>query len=156
MNDNQNHKEYKGYNGTLILTDTGVIIKRGAKGFLLGGGMLRGDKTIPYSSIVAVQLKKAGMTAGYIQLTLKGGSEAKSGLFQSAIDENSINFHSAFGGNNNELFTEAKTLIEEKINSVGVPKSSGLDELEKLATLKEKGIINEEEFNAKKKQLLGL
>ena len=78
MNDNQNYKEYKGYNGTLILTDTGVIIKRGAKGFLLGGGMLRGDKTIPYGSIVAVQLKKAGMTAGYIQLTLKGGSEETS------------------------------------------------------------------------------
>ena len=157
MNDNQNHKEYKGYNGTLILTDTGVIIKRGAKGFFLGGGMLRGDKTIPYSSIVAVQLKKVGMTAGYIQLTLKGGSEAKSGLFQSATDENSINFHSAFGGNNNELFAEAKKLIVEKINAVNSPaKNSGLDNLEKLATLKEKGIINEEEFQAKKKQLLGL
>lgn len=157
MSDNQNYKEYKGYNGTLILTDTGVIIKRGAKGFLLGGGMLRGDKTIPYGSIVAVQLKKAGMTAGYIQLTLKGGSEAKSGLFQSATDENSINFHSAFGGNNNELFAEAKKLIEERINAVNSPaKNSGLDDLEKLATLKEKGIISEEEFQAKKKQLLGL
>jgi len=157
MNDNQNHKEYKGYNGTLILTDTGVIIKRGAKGFLLGGGMLRGDKTIPYGSIVAVQLKKAGMTAGYIQLTLKGGSEAKSGLFQSTTDENSINFHSAFGGNNNELFAEAKKLIEERINAVNSPaKNSGLDDLEKLADLKEKGIISEEEFKAKKKQLLGL
>ena len=157
MNDNQNHKEYKGYNGTLILTDTGVIIKRGAKGFLLGGGMLRGDKTIPYSSIVAVQLKKAGMTAGYIQLTLKGGSEAKSGLFQSTTDENSINFHSAFGGNNNELFAEAKKLIEERINAVNSPaKNSGLDDLEKLDTLKKKGIISEEEFQAKKKQLLGI
>ena len=157
MNDNQNHKEYKGYNGTLILTDTGVIIKRGVKGFLLGGGMLRGDKTILYSSIVAVQLKKAGMTAGYIQLTLKGGSEAKSGLFQSTVDENSINFHSAFGGNNNELFSEAKRLIEERINAVNSPaKNSGLDDLEKLAALKEKGIISEEEFQAKKKQLLGL
>ena len=157
MNDNQNHKEYRGYNGTLILTDTGVIIKRGAKGFLLGGGMLRGDKTIPYSSIVAVQLKKAGMTAGYIQLTLRGGSEAKSGLFQSATDENSINFHSAFGGKNNELFAEAKKLIEEKINALSAPaKNSGLDDLEKLAALKEKGIISEEEFQAKKKQLLGL
>lgn len=157
MSDNQNHKEFKGYNGTLILTDTGVIIKRGVKGFLLGGGMLRGDKTIPYSSIVAVQLKKAGMTAGYIQLTLKGGSEAKSGLFQSTTDEHSINFHSAFGGNNNELFNEAKKLIEERINAINSPaKNSGLDDLEKLAALKEKGIISEEEFQAKKKQLLGL
>jgi len=103
------------------------------------------------------KLKKAGMTAGYIQLTLKGGSEAKSGLFQSTTDENSINFHSAFGGNNNELFAEAKKLIEEIINAVNSPaKNSGLDDLEKLAALKEKGIISEEEFQAKKKQLLGL
>ena len=155
--DNQNHKEYKGYNGTLILTDTGVVIKRGVKGFLLGGGMLRGDKTIPYGSIVAVQLKKAGMTAGYIQLTLKGGSEAKSGLFESTTDENSINFHAAFGGNNNELFSEAKKLIEEKINAVNSPsKNSEIGDLEKLAELKEKGIITQEEFNAKKKSILGL
>ena len=154
---NQKDKEYKGYNGTLILTNMGVIIKRGVKGFLLGGGMLRGEKTIPYSSIVAVQLKKAGMTAGYIQLTLKGGSEAKSGLFQSTTDENSINFHSAFGGNNNELFSEAKKLIEERVNAVNSPaKNSELDDLEKLATLREKGIITEEEFNAKKSKILGL
>lgn len=147
-----NHKEFKGYNGTIVLTDTGVIIKRGMKGFLLGGGMLRGDKTIPYSSIVAVQLKKAGMTAGYLQLTLKGGSEAKGGLFQSTKDENSINFHLR----KNKEFTEAKELIEQRISSSVPAKTSDLDELEKLAALKDKGIITEEEFNTKKKQLLGL
>lgn len=31
-----------------------------------------------------------------------------------------------------------------------------IDELERLAGLKEKGILSEEEFEAKKKQLLGL
>ncbi|PNX46429.1 MAG: hypothetical protein BV457_04070 [Thermoplasmata archaeon M9B1D] len=31
-----------------------------------------------------------------------------------------------------------------------------MDELEKLARLRDKGIISEEEFEAKKKQLLGL
>lgn len=148
-------KEYKGYNGTIILTDTGIIIKRGAKGFLLGGGMLRGDKSIPYSSIVAVQLKKAGMTAGYLQLTLLGGSEAKGGLFQSATDENSINFH-AFGKNNG-LFTEAKEYIESKIHQVskGGAKSSEADELEKYHNLRDKGVISEDEFQTKKKQILG-
>jgi len=56
---NTNQKEFKGYNGTIILTDTGVIIKRGVKrSFYLVVVVLRGDKTIPYSSIVAVQLKK--------------------------------------------------------------------------------------------------
>ena len=34
--------------------------------------------------------------------------------------------------------------------------TSNMDELEKLARLRDKGIISEEEFEAKKKQLLGL
>lgn len=51
-----------------------------------------------------------------------------------------------------------KEAIEEKMRSnekVEI-KTSDLDQLEKLAELKEKGIITEEEFNAKKKQILGL
>lgn len=36
------------------------------------------------------------------------------------------------------------------------PTTSNLHELEKLGSLREKGIITEEEFQAKKKQLLGL
>lgn len=147
-----NDKEFKGYNGTLILTDTGAIIKRGLKGVLLGGGMLRGDKTIPYHSIVAVQLKKAGMTAGYLQLTLKGGSESKGGLFQSTTDENSINFHF----NKNKDFEEAKQLLEEKISNPDATQNTDLNNLEKLAGLKDKGIITQEEFDQKKKILLGL
>lgn len=148
------NKEYKGYNGNLVLGDSTVTIKRGLKGFVLSGMSLRGDKTIPYSRIVAVQLKKAGMLAGYIQLTLMGGSEAKGGLFQSATDENSINFHAY--GKNNELFAEAKKLIEERIGAGENNKSSNIDDLEKLSELKIKGIISEEEFNQKKKQILGL
>jgi len=146
-------KEYKGYNGTLVLNNSGVVIKRGAKGFLLGGGMLRGDKSIPYSSIVAVQLKKAGLVAGYIQLTLMGGSEAKGGMFQSATDENSVNFHAY--GKNNEIFEEAKEIIEKKIHQ-SKGQNSDADDLEKFAQLRDKGILTEEEFQAKKKQLLGI
>ena len=145
--------EYKGYNGTIILTDAGVIIKRGAKGFLLGGGMLRGDKTIPYTSIVAVQLKKAGMVAGYLQLTLKGGSEAKSGLMQSTTDENTVNFHSR----KNKDFLEAKEKIEARISQTSGSQQSrsSADELEKLAALKEKGILSQAEFDNEKAKILG-
>jgi len=145
-------KEYRGYNGFLILTDTGVVIKRGVRGVLLGGGFLRGDKTVPYNRIVAVQMKKAGMVAGYLQLTLMGGSESKSGLFQSTTDENSVNFYAT--NNNNKKFAEAKQLIEERIGQGENHKSNNLGNLEKLAELKEKGIITEEEFIEKKKKLL--
>jgi len=40
--------------------------------------------------------------------------------------------------------------------SNNITKSNNLEDLEKLAELKEKGIITEEEFQAKKKQILGL
>jgi hypothetical protein len=157
--------EYKGYNGTVVLTDRAIVIKRGAKGFLLGGGFLRGDKTIPYSSVVAVQLKKAGMTAGYIQFTLAGGSEAKGGLLQAARDENSVHFHKSYKktfslqsndeDEHNKQFAECKRLVEGRIGKGGNITSS-LDEIAKLGDLKSKGIITEDEFQQKKKQLLGL
>lgn len=148
--------EYKGYNGTIALTDTGVIIKRGAKGFFLGGGSIRGDKTIPYSSIIAVQYKKAGITVGYLQLTLKGGSDAKSGVTEATRDENTVTFASK---KTSELFWGLKELIEKKAleaQSGQTQAPNQLNDLEKLAQLKEKGIITEAEFTAKKKQILGL
>ena len=46
--------------------------------------------------------------------------------------------------------------IEEKKNQASKGSSSQADELKKFADLKEQGIITEEEFNAKKKQILGL
>ena len=46
--------------------------------------------------------------------------------------------------------------IEEKKNQDSKGISSQADELKKFADLKEQGIITEEEFNAKKKQILGL
>jgi hypothetical protein len=61
-----------------------------------------------------------------------------------------------------ELAEKAKNLIEQKVNEIHSGKAapaettSSLDELPKLAELKEKGIITEEEFQQKKKQILGL
>lgn len=107
------NKVFKGYNGTVILEDNSLTIKRGAKGFLLGGFMLRGDKTIPYGSIVAVQFKKAGVMSGYLQLSLKGGSEAKAGVNQAVIDENTVTFQV----NKNKLFSELRLILEDKLNN---------------------------------------
>ena len=46
--------------------------------------------------------------------------------------------------------------IEEKKNQDSKGSSSQADELKKFADLKEQGIITEEKFIAKKKQILGL
>lgn len=53
---------------------------------------------------------------------------------------------------------KAQEIINDLLNKNASKGSSGsnLDELEKLSSLKEKGIITQEEFEQKKKQLLGL
>lgn len=145
-------KEFKGTNGTLVITENSVQIKKGKRGFFFSGA-LQGNKTIPYSSIVAVQFKEVGLTAGFLQLTLTGGSEAKKGLFQAIQDENTISFNTKKTSN---IFKEAKEIIEQKLvskNSNGSTKHSEADELEKYANLRDKGIITEEEFQTKKKEV---
>jgi hypothetical protein len=103
----------KGYNGTLVLGDAGVTIKRGARGFLLGGGTVRGDKFVPYETIVAVQFKRPGLSVGYLQLSLRGGSEAKSGVMEATKDENTVTFTAA----KIKEFTEARDLIMARLGA---------------------------------------
>lgn len=49
-------------------------------------------------------------------------------------------------------------IVSELLNKKATTKTtnSNLDELDKLATLKEKGVVTQEEFESKKKQLLGI
>lgn len=146
-------KEYKGFNGTVILGEHSLVIKRGTRGFLFGGGMFRGDKTIPYSSVVAVQFKKPGISVGYIQFSLLGGSEAKSGVLQATQDENTITFQPL--GRNTQKFLELKNVVEARMgHSSATNTHSSLDELVKLGNLKSSGVITEEEFQQKKKEIL--
>ena len=144
----------KGVNGQIELLPNKVRIKRkGAMGFLTQG--LKGDKEILISQISSIQFKKAtGFTNGYIQFAFIGGQEAKGGLFQATQDENTVMFNTF----HKEEFQELKEAIEQKLEELHKPESSSshLNDLEKLAELRDKGIITEEEFNAKKKQILGL
>lgn len=156
--------QFRGRNGTLIITDTHVVISReGVKPSKMGG-FYRGDKTIPYSSIVAVTHRKADRGGGYMKLTLLGGPEEKGGRMQGIWDENSL----AFDRKDNAAFLQAKALIEERIiqnqlstdsaNSTATDneKNDYISEIERLAVLCDKGIITSDEFNLKKDKLLGM
>jgi len=54
------------------------------------------------------------------------------------------------------IFWYAKPSLENKVDKQLDKNLSNADELKKYADLKDQGIITEEEFQAKKKQLLGL
>jgi len=148
---------YRGLNGNLVLTDRGVVIRRGIKGFLLQGGTLRGDKEIPYDSIVALQFKNSGINQGYLQLSLRGGSEAKAGLAEAIKDENTI----SFGLGRGAKFSEARDIIRWRIDYLKAhppgqppPARNPIGEISELAALRDSGAITEAEYTTAKRKIL--
>ncbi|GGB52927.1 SHOCT domain-containing protein [Fictibacillus barbaricus] len=145
--------EFKGSNGTLVVQPTKVILKYGK---FLGSG--KGEKEIRIKSITGIQIKKPGLLAGYIQFAFSGGKEQNGrSVFDATKDENTI---MCSNKKQYEGFLTAKELIEkyqdEMDNGNKSTSVSTADEIKKLADLRDSGILTEEEFAAKKKQLLGI
>lgn len=145
-----------------VYEDRVVISHRGALNALAMG--IKGDKTIYYTDITSVQFKEPAWTAGYIQFSLPGGNENRGGVFSAMSDENTI---SLLAGDE-RIIQQAKEVVEfinQKIREVKagtkaattvIQQTSAADELKKFKELLDLGIITQDEFNAKKKQLLGL
>lgn len=145
-----------GVNGQLTLNDSTLTISReGFLAFLTQG--LKGDKSIAIEHITSIQFKPAGaLVRGYIQFAFMGGQEAKGGAFQAANDENSV----VFTDEQETDFRRLKLELERRISLARQPAapvvrpSSSLDDLERLANLRDRGILTDEEFAAKKRQIL--
>ncbi|WP_028975753.1 DUF4429 domain-containing protein [Sporolactobacillus terrae] len=114
---------------------------------------LSGEKTIPLSSITSVQFKKPGMTSGYLQFGVLGGKETQ-GIMNAVKDENSV----IFIKKELDQALELKKYVEDRINKNNNSTNSldPADQIKKFAELRDQGIITEEEFTSKKKQLLGI
>lgn len=141
--------------GLKVYEDRVVISHSGVMNFFAMG--IKGDKTIYYSDLTAVEFKKGGWTASHIQFSLLGGRECVGGVLAAAGDENTVSFHSE----QNELAEKIVAYIQDKIREARQPKAvvasvSAADEVLKLKNLLDMGVITQEEFNAKKTQLLGL
>jgi hypothetical protein len=139
-----------------VYEDKVTITPKGILGFMNKG--LKGTKTIPYSSVTAIQFKEAGAVfSGYLQFTIPGGNENKGGVFGAASDENSFMFAEK---KNNPLALQIKEYIEQKVREMHSPKpnnatSNLTDELRKLADLRDSGVLTESEFQSAKQRLLG-
>jgi hypothetical protein len=144
---------FDGHNGQIeVLDDRIVVSRKGVLGFLTQG--LKGDKMIPFASITAVQFKTASaFFNGYIQFTVRGGNESRGGIASAGTDENSVMFRA---GSQAEEFARLKAIVEAKISSGPARHVSAADEVEKFAALRDRRIITEEEFQQKKRTLLGL
>jgi ribosomal protein L37E len=140
--------EAKGNSGDLLLLEDRVIVRQ--KGWF-GLPSPLADREIPIHEITAIAWK-TGWTGGRISFTF-AGTETSIGL--SGVDmRNTVMFTSQ----EQEAFVAIKQAIDKRIAAIhAAPRaSSGLDDLERLASLRDKGVITEDEFQQKKKQILGL
>ena len=149
--------EAKGIDGRVLLFKDFVRIKRSGMGNLLSGAS-RVEQDILISQIVSIQFKKAGLlNNGYMELTLMHNYQRRGRDSDSEINDSMVSFRPG----QQSAFEALRQAIEGRLagGGVGRPPSAAttdLDELDKLASLRDRGVITEEEFDRKKKQLLGL
>jgi len=111
--------------------------------------MDKGTKTVLFQDITSIDLD-LGITYNYIVLTMAGSP----GI---TLQQNNKRQIQKFYDLLHYKFQSFKTKGNENINQNNVASTvSDTDELLKWHDLKEKGVITEEEFEAKKKQILGL
>ena len=164
-----------GRNGTVKVTQKVVIISReGVIGFFASGVMGQGDKRIRIKSIVSVELGKEPSFWGgisYIRFATAADNEVRK---HSSFGDPSLRMFENKGG---QYFNDPNTIqlsnmeqyniaikirdyIEnyqsESIAPTVVQPLSGADEILKYKKLLDDGILTQEEFDAKKKQLLEL
>ena len=122
-----------------------------------------GEKTLYATDISSVEFKEAQkFCIGYIRFSLLYGGEQRKSVSDAAEDPNSV----AIGlVERNEQAAEIKKYIDKMLANVRnnknpsstiIQTSSSADELKKYKDLLDSGIITQEEFDTKKKQLLGL
>lgn len=137
----------EGASKTITLLEDGVLMTYSWWVF-----PFKGDKKIPFSSITAVQFLEAkGLLAGYLQFSIKGAFEVPGSIAEAVFDENSITFDKPF----NDQFRELKDEIDARIAKPASALASKADELEKLASLLDRGALTRDEFDAEKAKLLG-
>ncbi|MER5470855.1 DUF4429 domain-containing protein [Streptomyces sp. NPDC002685] len=154
--------EVKGHTGQIQFDGDYVTITR--KGFNARLSVGKGEKRIHISQIAGVQWKPAGLLVnGFLQLTIPGGNERRSAFgsqTKSAVhDENSV----IFTKKQMPEFEKLRAAIDAAIaahhtpQAQAQPASSGsvADELAKLGTLRDQGLLSPEEFEQQKARILG-
>ena len=133
-------------------TDASILEAAGIDASLaLLAGKIRikwNEKEISLSHVASIQLKEADETNhGFLKISLSvptSDGQSETGVY--------------FNKTQQKTFESVKQSIEQaKADAAkALITSAGLNDLEKLADLKAKGIITEDEFKAKKKQILGI
>ena len=158
-----------------VYEDRAVIKTEAGVGTFLLGNASDGEKTIYYMDCIGVQFKESGLQIGYLQL--ETASTLMNNKSNNFFNENSFTFDLSV--TTNEFMSEVADYVRSRvaaaksgygqpvvpapapapIPAAPTPQSSAIsaaDELIKFKELLDMGILTQEEFDAKKKQLLGL
>lgn len=145
----------KGVNGQITFDGQAVIITR--EGFFGRVGHGRGEKHLNVKSIGSVQIKPAtSLVNGFIQFAVSGeSSKASTGLGRSndaAQDENAVIFVKKHAAD----FEAIRAAVLAAQHSTPAPAAAPdlADQIAKLASLRDAGVLTEEEFTTKKADLL--
>ena len=146
------------HDGEMHISETAVtLVPKGLLAKINKGST--GTKTVRLSAITSVQIKKPGFTSGFIQLSFSGESAKRGGAFKAVQDENALTIS---GTDQYEDALRAKALIEHYQAHRDTPSTppatkqapSHADQIRSLAGLRDDGLLTEEEFEAKRKEIL--
>ncbi|MCC6989785.1 MAG: SHOCT domain-containing protein [Acidobacteria bacterium] len=125
----------------------------------------RHDTGIPIRNIAAVEVKKPGAFAGFIQFSMAGGTPhlnaqaLTGGAFDAARDGHSVTFT---GLDDYDIALKIKLYVESWPAGdghggadPGLARASAADEIRKLKVLLDEGVLTAAEFQAAKVRLLG-
>ena len=151
--------ELKAYGGQHldVYEDKVVRTIKAGLGSFMNGNPLAGTKTIYFVDCVGIQFKKfSGITPGFLQFETAGGnvSNNENTFYWSFTDKETIKVMEEVAEYCKKRIDETKS--SKNASSTTIIQPSGADELIKYKQLLDSGIITQEEFDAKKKQLLGL
>ena len=134
--------------------------KKNLKAFV-NGHMFSGTKEYYYTELSSIQFRPAGtIISGFLQFEYPGSQSGKKGLSNNYNSENSFVFEKLRVSN--EKMEEVANYIRNKINeskkaasTTIINETTSADELKKFKELLDMGAITQEEFETKKKQILG-
>ena len=142
-----------------VVTDHNIYVVKW--GFMTGQFFGGRCNCYPFQRIVGIEYKK-NLISGTVEVltaanqNIRGMSYWGMGANSAIQSDNAVSFLDRDHKKFQEVVNRARELMTDKLGAVGSGRKDDLDQLEKLAVLKEKGIITNEEFDAKKKMILGL
>jgi hypothetical protein len=145
--------DVKGYDGTVTFDGQSITINRTGLGRLtIGKGQIR----IPVSSVTAVRWNPAGLVVnGYIDFSMLGSTDRRSRFGRQTTyvtrDENTVIFYRR----QMREFEKLRAAVEAAIQRGAQPHGASVPgQIAQLAGLRDRGILTEAEFAAKKASLL--